>query len=531
MSLDKGLPGRHLLARAGIMGTPYHGLVREGVLVLPNAESKSYPQPNATQFDTAGSAHLLRRPGQPAVSRSEEEALADAAAGWQWRNVAMLSGSNQQLYGRDIRGWVYIDPDGGRWMLRFVNDLASLNFGIGATFSLTLNIRRFGGFGSDPEARNVTISLADWGQSGYATLQDFPVDSSTPLVNALTPTLDAITPSGDRVALCVARPRTLSSLTSDPTVDVTVRHALGWVEISVSMVDGLPVPTLSVLKTRAQTLMTVEQSTTDASSIATFPPLEPSSGLSLDARVGMAQYTLETLRLVRCWVDPDTGAWRWVALRNRFATERERGVSSAGLVYTIREEQSGEEFIALEVDGVEVARYDSSREGVSEWTLTYTGESAPLAVFQSQVGTEIVVLDGNEFDASTVPGSPDAIDDPGTFVFSVALGYPMRTTNELMQRMFTMQWRHALQFSSIGPWGAYSVFLDVCHQSAQVLTIRVNIRTDTSNNFTYWPRATPSGVFGSKQSRPYAATERLFGSWCPHTGQVASMEGSPVCWV
>lgn len=73
--------GRHR-----IVGCPWHGLVRNDRLTLPNGQ----------HIDGTFSANQARGsvrfavPGAPAVSRTPEEVAADAAAGRQWRNDASI---------------------------------------------------------------------------------------------------------------------------------------------------------------------------------------------------------------------------------------------------------------------------------------------------------------------------------------------------------------------------------------------------------------------------------------------------------
>lgn len=81
MGLDKGSVDEALAAPT-VCGTPYHGLVQDGVLVLPNAVAMAYPQPAGTSIKNSyGDTHHVVVPGVPGVVRTPEQAAADAAAG------------------------------------------------------------------------------------------------------------------------------------------------------------------------------------------------------------------------------------------------------------------------------------------------------------------------------------------------------------------------------------------------------------------------------------------------------------------
>lgn len=534
MTLSKGLPGRHPLARIGVIGNPYHGLVQGGSMTLPNATVKAYPQPDASWPDQAGAAHLLRRPGIPAVSRTPAQAADDTARGWQWRNVAMLSGGRQQLYGRDLGGWVYIAPDGSRWLLQFATDLESTSFNFGAPLSLLLNVSRFGDFNADGWASTVTLTLTDWGQQGYPALRDFPTGGTPTNVTAANLVLDAVTPTGSRAALCVHRRRLTSDVAYDPTVDVAVRHALGWLEVSVSMVGGLPVPVLSVLKTRAQTLVIQEREVVNSPITVSLPPLiDP--GVTTEARVGEFTFAYETVRLVAAWVNHATDEWRWVSLRYRHAGQNICSVSGSGLRYTARSEISFINWVALELDGVEQQRIEGSIESTSEETATYFESTGGFGAveLQQQAIASTLVLDGVEYSQTTAAEPPEIVDEETTATIDVQGnpgGFYVGPDSEFTWRIFQMQWREQLR-AILSPPYPYQVAVDVCHQSPQVLGLRMHVLSESIDQFTYWPMITPAGPIGSKTTRPYLAAERLYGAWCPHTGQVVTMRDAPLCWV
>ena len=58
--------------------------------------------------------------------RTPDEIAADDAAGRTWINYGIIAGFNRRLYGAALsdtglspaQGWIYVDDDGDRWMVR-----------------------------------------------------------------------------------------------------------------------------------------------------------------------------------------------------------------------------------------------------------------------------------------------------------------------------------------------------------------------------------------------------------------------------
>lgn len=131
MTIDK-IPG---LDQPVIFGLPYHGLWKNGSIALPNGTSKTAPAP------AGGGVVLLRVPGQPAVSRTTEQAAADTASGMSWKNYGLISGgrygdANLNI-GINVAQILLIDSGLNRWLLRLEVDANYINYGV-------LRIRRFG---------------------------------------------------------------------------------------------------------------------------------------------------------------------------------------------------------------------------------------------------------------------------------------------------------------------------------------------------------------------------------------------------
>lgn len=135
-------------------GHPFHGLWKDGYITLPNAETKSCPDP------ANGSCVLLRVPGQPEVSRTTEELAADEAAGIEWRNYGLISGGRigaQSIdAGSGFANVLLIDSAKKRWQVRIAK-----NSSVSGAFTLAL--RRFGHIDGTVEdwTSTITLSLSD----------------------------------------------------------------------------------------------------------------------------------------------------------------------------------------------------------------------------------------------------------------------------------------------------------------------------------------------------------------------------------
>lgn len=105
------------LGRIGIFGQPYHGLWQGGAIALPNRNLKPAPTP------ANGGCVLIRVPGVTPVTRTIDEAAADAAAGYEWRDYALISGGYYGGIGpfcsNDTFAYlIFVDTAKVRWQVR-----------------------------------------------------------------------------------------------------------------------------------------------------------------------------------------------------------------------------------------------------------------------------------------------------------------------------------------------------------------------------------------------------------------------------
>lgn len=139
-------------------GCPWHGLIKGYRLALPNGTSPLFPQPSPFGTWQMGSTSLIQHPGAAEIVRSPDEAAADAAAGRQWWNKAVLAGDT--LHGHALGGWIYIDSAGACWLA--TTTLSELHIEGGLA---TLTLKRFGVLGGKEEVHAYTFTMPDMGQA------------------------------------------------------------------------------------------------------------------------------------------------------------------------------------------------------------------------------------------------------------------------------------------------------------------------------------------------------------------------------
>lgn len=261
-----GPPGR-----VTVWGRPWHGLVEGGTLTLPNGATMAHPYPG-----DAGDADVLafRLPGTPAVVRSPEQAAADAAAGRQWLDYALISGRyDRQLYGQRIGGngtWLFAAPDGSRWLatLAGVPDTHDLTM----PWATHLTLDRFGEIGGAAEQHTVAVTLTDWQQElpgvGYTLTYAGSVTSADVAV-------EDVDTGGGRVILSIAL----------DTSDAIDRRPLGFILLSLSGLPGVDATAnMSVLKSRVETLGTITWD--EAGTTSDRMKYQPGSVVTLDEDTG-----------------------------------------------------------------------------------------------------------------------------------------------------------------------------------------------------------------------------------------------------
>ncbi len=217
-------------------GCPWHGLIKNGRLQLPNGEEMEFPEPAWQSAWQRGMALKLARPGMPEV----ETSAADAEHGRAWRNWAILAGA-RSLHAKRLPGdgWIYIDPAGNSWLVS-----TTLNQSISSGFSTcSVKLQRFGVPGGQPLEYTIEVPMPDIQQSA-------PVIEG---VSGLSVALFDARPDGS-AAIIMLSTQWLDSFGLPLRDDYCGDAPLGWLEIKLSGAGDEVECEIQVLKSRAQTL-------------------------------------------------------------------------------------------------------------------------------------------------------------------------------------------------------------------------------------------------------------------------------------
>lgn len=205
----------------------------------------------AEPYDT----HLVKVPDQPSVDLPPEVVAAEAAAGRTWQHYALLSEDRLVLFGKVLSGWVCIDPDGKRWLIRTMPHINRSIVSGDQPLTLQVSAVPFGYLDEEPVAAvSQSITLSDLGQGGG--YQAPPSGSSDP--QALMLRVGSVASHGRKVVIEL---HGVESLALAATRRVNTAPA-GFLLLELSGPGPLFTLSLTVLRTRQQVLGTyVEQRT------------------------------------------------------------------------------------------------------------------------------------------------------------------------------------------------------------------------------------------------------------------------------
>lgn len=571
--IDGNAPTNHPLARYGMWGHPFHGKVSGGQLELPNGTSIAYPQPAGETPEQYGSARALIVPGVPEVARTPEQAAADTAAGYAWRNVATLSGGRNQLWGKPLDGWIYIDPAGERWLVRYPAGWDSTEHDLSTPLSLTFRLSRFGVIGGDPEHYDYPVTLTDWQQSGDP-ITWYPVDSSdgaAPLTTAKL-CLDGLQPDGSAAAIMICKRRgslAPSPIGRRPNVDCCIRHPLGWLELTISGAGRSATVSLSVLRSRAQTLHHDVSSIaipgqvgaiyedSDYQWVASVTPDTPAD-LSLDRghyvwSVAPGSYSTQVffVRRLLSMAPLQQGGWAEVALEidsqssvvNTAEVAGATALSSSGL-------RTSTAMLSLTVAGVaqvqievEQVRNSSGDVWVEDLVVGHTIRGTGSVNQTLTVDGEVVMTYADSWDTDVLP-----LPLP-TEQHQSAIGplYHSAISSARDELCFYAGFGDVHNVQIFSPYATlhdagdagHFRFIDTVRLSTQMLCLRIREFTQFDSgvgsapgaDYTYTAAVTPAGVRGPDRTvQAYDANAQRFGSICPHTGEAVLLTGV-ACYV
>ena len=221
-------------------GNPWHGLaVRQpsGLGLLPSGTLIRMPGSGRTIY--------VKKPGLDVPVTTLDE----TAAGMEWRNDALITGSFGQLYQKDLgaRSFLYFGHT-DNWLVKLSTDSVS---NLQAAGVLNFQIIKFGMFGGTPQTITQAVAMPTWGQN--APTIPVPEFGYTDITSANITLMDA-----NRVgtaAIFMLENTTLDFQLSGGEVIDPIDRALGFLEATITEdTPGFPVVAVSVLATRDQTL-------------------------------------------------------------------------------------------------------------------------------------------------------------------------------------------------------------------------------------------------------------------------------------
>lgn len=576
MGLDKGSVDEALAAPT-VCGTPYHGLVQDGTLVLPNAVAMAYDQPASGQYGAAaGDTHLVEVPGTPEVVRTAEEQAQDAALGHQWRRTAVLSGSDQQLYGKPLGGWIYIDPNGARW--RVTRTGPGLVSWSAVPVAFTITLTRFGDVresGLPAQSYTHTITVADWQQTYTG-----PQGACGMWMDRGVLYLHAITRHGNKAAFAMCNGTDVFNYLNAGGGEIDNVHLgayvpMGWFEIDIQGPGESATVTGAVIRSRAQTaswsevdLDALEQHEiryyrvieTEGSGFSNRVELDPAWDYSTGP-AGVFEYQSQSqcifragTRLLTQSVSAIIGLWpgegEWVEVRRTIEVVHDKSaplpttipaITDRLFTWTRELDTLNELRVRITVGGEVRSAIDLSVRWIGQvgyrvsppspqYELPYARESE----LNGEAWVEPII--------NYIESGPGWSDGPLPASFSAAL---VRSTpgGEAVPLLSDV----GALLSGVGfyQWGRWAPPLwGVASAEMRLAQVRyannlVGLSVIGCESFLnarperlfLFPAASPTAAHGSVVESAYDKTQRYYGSWCPQTGQAVWGDTEPVCWV
>lgn len=209
-------------------GPPFHGVVVDGTLTLPNSGTMAYTDPdNPDTFRFKG-------PHSWTPNRSAGDITDDTTNGYQWLDYAILAGSGFQYAGSNIGGWMWTDSAGNNW--KVTTTLTAQDPGT-TPINATVTFTKWGMIGAAAETHTVNISISDIQQTGFASLRTEGDGGDIIL-------LCDVSPDGSKAAFVMG----LSGS------DFIRTYSLGFLEITLSGSGSGVTASLAVARSRTQTL-------------------------------------------------------------------------------------------------------------------------------------------------------------------------------------------------------------------------------------------------------------------------------------
>ena len=468
--------------------------------------------------------------------------------------MGVLAGGRRSLYGMPLDGWLYCDPSGARWLV--TSDLEQ-SWPVNGPISGTVRLTRFGVFGAPAESHDYAVSLADIGQPAGEALEWTNVEG-VELITSLDARVTAISPTGHRAAVMLHKYR-YTGKAGAASYDPFARYPAGWLELAIDGNGASATVSLSVLRSRAQTISASADPEIQSSNFdygwyvdndtdpnTAYPWSEdnpiPAGITNLSASfytcgiVTPAQTAVFAVhRLVDVWwVD---GAW--VDLAMAYAGSIERHAPKPTQSINTIANRTNTNAVLCEVSllrGGQVVQQwavsgdATTGEETAGLTTTITRDASWLLSTPAgpQSGT-----------SSNVESSPTAGFGLQPFFSAVSFAPSLfgLSAPALRRRAFDLPTEAAifLNYDAAAGQGAFSEdAISIVRHSNNLIGLRISHYYNGETIVQEWwyePAITPIGMHGARTVRPFNVAEQVWGSYCPVTHAVAWIEDQAVCWV
>ncbi|MBP8298554.1 MAG: hypothetical protein KAX84_20760 [Burkholderiales bacterium] len=477
------------VGEVGQWGHPFHGLVTAPGATFTGTGTLDHGGPSLKPYEMPGSADAwaIQFDGVPAVTRTPEQAAADAAAGYQWLQKVVVSGTGQ-VWGKDpgtiSPQFFWRDATTGKvWRVRLNNTGKDP-----MKTHVEIEVREFGRFGAGSLAATTTTFahsiniLPDLILAYYegAEAVSFPV----------IPMMHDIKPDGSGAIFSISGFLAGAANTNtDPDRGANEPAPFGFLEVTVaSGPGGACVPSVTTLRTCAQTIGT-------ASSTATSTPVETPVTISgTGAVISAGTLSSEVNESV-------TGRILSMFYSGAGVAEVTVGWSSAGTLTATQ----------TVVDGGG-GTWTQTTERIIDYSYSMSG---------SYGGTPFIAYSG-AFSGNPVVVRVSGVDDPD--------GFPIPLTQSLASEQNKVFARYfAARGQIFDTTGNVAVRIQPHAYTARVFGY---LRRDGgAGDFQFGTVQFPGGSAAGGASTTYISQPPVFRSFDPITGTLSARSSVPVCYV
>ncbi len=475
------------VGEVGQWGHPFHGLVTASGSTFTGTGTLAHGGPAPRPYEMPGSADAwaIQFDGVPAVTRTPEQATADAAAGYQWLQQVIVSGTGQ-VWGKDpgtiSPQFFWRDATTGKvWRVRMNNTGK-----IPLKTQVQIEVREFGRLGAGTIAATTTtfahsidilpdLLLLYYEASGSDTFNVIPL-------------LHDIKPDGSGAIFSISG---FLSGSTNAEINLSAKEPapFGFLEVTVSSgTGGTCVPSVATLRTCAQTIGT-------ASSTETNTPVET----------------------------PVTIAGTGVVISaGTLSSEVDESVSGRILSMFYNGASVAEVTVGWTRAGTLSATQTVVDEGGGDWTQTTEYViNYSYSISGSYGGTPFIAYSGG-FSDNPVVVRVSGVDDPDGF--PTPLGRSMYDTQ---QEVFARY--GAARGQVFDTTGHVAVRIQPHAYSARVFGY---LRRDgPAGDFQFGTVQFPGGSAAGGASTAHTVAPPIYRSFDPITGTLSARSAVPICYV